>query len=94
MARYDPDTFYASEATSFDAACGLYWYAADHHGGQWSDLYALLSRSQYHPSPMEHGPRDDASMAVYQLLASGVLDPWDLELWIDAKYDADTDGDR
>ena len=43
---------------TFDLAQALYWYCADNHGGQWSDLYSILSQVSaiYKPGAMERGP--------------------------------------
>ena len=40
-----------------DMARGLYWYCADHHSGQASEEYRILSRLSeiYKPSPIESG---------------------------------------
>jgi hypothetical protein len=56
---------------AFDLAAGLYWFAVVHHGGQGSDLYAVLSRSQYNPAPFESGPYN-GSQIVYDLLSAEV----------------------
>lgn len=58
------------EYGAFDCAAAVHWYASDFHNGQWSDLYALLSASEYRPGPMENGPRD-AACCVYSELAHG-----------------------
>ena len=58
-------------SSAFDLAAGLYWFACFHHGGQGSDLYAVLSRSQYNPGPLENGPCD-GSQIVYDLLLAEV----------------------
>ena len=34
-----------------DAEVAIYWFASDWHGGQWSDLYSILSTSPYRPGP-------------------------------------------
>ena len=39
----------------FDICEAYYLYAADYHGGQWSDLYAVFGRLnniQFRPSPI------------------------------------------
>lgn len=48
---------------------GYYWWLIEHHNGQSSREYARLSRitGYYSPSPIAHGPRDEA-MYVYQRL--------------------------
>ncbi len=34
----------------FDTLAGIYTYAMDHHGGQWSRLYRLMSRIRFNAS--------------------------------------------
>ena len=34
-----------------DAEIAIYWFAGDYHGGQWSELYSILSTSPYRPGP-------------------------------------------
>ncbi len=50
-----------SDMDEFDREAAIYWFANDHHGGQWSNLYSALSMSPYHPGPLENGPRDEAA---------------------------------
>lgn len=52
----------------FDQEAGLYWYANDNHGGQWSNLYSALSVSPYTPGMRETRPRG-AARDVYDHLA-------------------------
>lgn len=43
----------------FDTLAGIYVYAADHHGGQWSRLYRLMSRINMRlPDSAWHAIRD------------------------------------
>ena len=35
---------------NYDTLAGIYTYAMDHHGGQWSRLYRLMSRIRFHAS--------------------------------------------
>ena len=39
-----------------DIECAIWWFCADNHGGQWSNLYAALCASPYQPGPCERGP--------------------------------------
>jgi len=55
----------------FDVAQGLYWFAAEHHGGQNSSLYSIMSAQlKYNPSPSENGPDSGDAQEVYDYLAS------------------------
>jgi hypothetical protein len=40
---------------AFDAEQAIYWFAADYHSGQWSNLYSVLSTSEYGPGMCETG---------------------------------------
>jgi hypothetical protein len=42
-------------ADEFDIEAAIYWFAADWHGGQWSNLYSALSTSPYRPGLSENG---------------------------------------
>ena len=35
---------------NFDMEAAIYWFAADFHEGQFSDLYKIVSTSNYNPS--------------------------------------------
>lgn len=39
-----------------DAYCAIYWFASDHHSGQASNLYSVLSTSPYRPGRLESEP--------------------------------------
>lgn len=60
--RYD-------EGSEFDFAQAMYWFAANYHDGQWSNLYSVLSTLGYRPGANENGP-EAGSMAeqMYQAL--------------------------
>lgn len=76
------------EATSFDAACALHWYCADHHDGQGSDLYRILSTLPYTPGPLERGPEGSfAAETLYLMLERGTLDATAVRDWIETAYD-------
>ena len=47
-----------AESNEFDMETAIYWFAHDYHGGQWSNLYSVLSTSEFKPSPLERGVRD------------------------------------
>lgn len=55
------------EGFEYDAEEAIYWFASDYHGGQWSNLYSVLSTSPFKPGSMSNGPEPD-SMAemMYQ----------------------------
>lgn len=53
---------FASEFDQFDREEAIYWYAAEWHGGQGSNLYAVLSASEFKPSRMARGPSDTAQI--------------------------------
>jgi hypothetical protein len=41
------------DADEFDREQAIYWFSADFHGGQWSELYAALCASPYRPGAIE-----------------------------------------
>jgi hypothetical protein len=47
------------EFDDFDKEEAMYWFAADCHGGQGSNLYSVLSTSEYTPGMASNGPSDD-----------------------------------
>jgi hypothetical protein len=49
---------YGAEADDFSVEEAIYWFASDYHGGQTSDLYSVLSTSEYKPSRLHHGIED------------------------------------
>lgn len=53
-----------TEADPSDVECALYWYANDWHGGIHSNLYSVLSMSDYRPGAIECGPEDDSIAAM------------------------------
>ena len=75
----------ATDGDSFPAARALYWYCADHHSGQTSALYSILSTLPYRPGAMERSP-DLYGMEtedwIYRELADGRMDPSDVLDWI------------
>jgi len=44
----------------FETEAAIYWFAADNHGGQGSNLYSALSLSRYSPGMTERRPRGEA----------------------------------
>lgn len=53
-----PECPWAEEALNdcFSEAEAIYWFAANYHGGQWTNLYEVLSQSKYKPGPLSNGP--------------------------------------
>lgn len=49
------------EANEFDMEEAIYWFAHDYHGGQWSNLYSVLSTSDYNPSRSHNSIKDTNS---------------------------------
>jgi hypothetical protein len=66
-----------NEDNYVDAAAGLYWFAVQNHGGQFSDLYSIQSQLGYSPGRSENGP-DDNAMPFYLALESREVSPRDL----------------
>lgn len=58
---------FRSEFDQFDVEEAIYWFAADWHGGQWSNLYSVLSTSEFRPGPLANGPDETAAM-IYEHL--------------------------
>ena len=61
------------EPNPFDIEGAAYWIAANYHDGQWSNLYAALSRSPFMPGPLCDGPDDGDERDIYDAL----------EAWLD-----------
>ena len=79
MSNYDPthaemeDFLYHNwdpkEITQFDVEEAIYWFAHDHHGGQTSNLYSVLSTSKFKPGAYNTGlPDDSISLDMYTRL--------------------------
>lgn len=47
--------FSGEDGFEIDFAIAVYWFSNDWHGGQWSNLYSVLSISEYRPGRMETG---------------------------------------
>lgn len=45
----------SEEYDEIDFEQAIYWFAADYHGGQTSNLYEALSQSPYKPGMLESG---------------------------------------
>jgi len=46
-----------------DVEVAMYWYAHDHHAGQASNLYSVLSTSPYSPGPMRNSVEGEGGLA-------------------------------
>jgi hypothetical protein len=59
------------EADDFDIEAAIYWLASDYHGGQTSDLYSILSTSEFKPGPSHSSVEDEGETAkmIYDMLA-------------------------
>jgi hypothetical protein len=58
---------------NFSAEEAIYWYAYDHHGGQNSNLYSVLSTTEYKPSPLLGSIEDitdEMTLTMYNTLVS------------------------
>ena len=42
----------------FEIEEAIYWFACNYHGGQWSNLYSVLSTSKYSPGAAAYGPSE------------------------------------
>ena len=59
-ADFDAEGNLHDAAVRFDAEAAMYWFAPDWHSGQDSNLYAVLSTSQYKPGASMHGVADES----------------------------------
>jgi hypothetical protein len=59
-------------ADEFEVEAAIYWFAADWHGGQSSNLYSALSTSRYRPGTLESCCPDEALDCYYVLMSSFV----------------------
>ena len=55
---------FGNEVDEFDIEAAIYWFASDYHSGQWSELYSILSTSEYRPGRMEIWVADAGEMAA------------------------------
>ena len=49
-----------SKDFEFDMEAAIYYFASDYHSGQWSDLYSILSTSEFMPSRMSRGIKSES----------------------------------
>lgn len=52
----------------FDYESAIYWFANDHHSGQWSNLYAALCASPYNPGRAQCGVEEGGAEFCYAAL--------------------------
>jgi hypothetical protein len=54
----------------FDIEAAIYWLASDYHRGQDSELYSILSTSEFKPGPTHSSVEDEGEIAkeIYDLL--------------------------
>lgn len=55
---------FANECEDFDREEAIYWFANDWHGGQDSNLYSVLSTSEYDPGPLSTGCDEESMSAL------------------------------
>lgn len=62
---------FGDEPDEFDTEEAIYWFAYQWHGGQASNLYSVLSTSEFNPGPIATGPEPDsmAEMLLDSLVA-------------------------
>lgn len=60
----------SSNDFDFDSEAAIYWFSSDYHKGQASDLYSILSTSQYNPSRLANNINDEQEsiQELYQAL--------------------------
>ena len=58
----------------FDVESAIYWFANHYHEGQWSDLYSILSTSDYRPGRDHSGPENDGE--VTKMLYDALVDKY------------------
>lgn len=61
---------FGGEFDLFSAEAAIWWFASDHHEGQTSPLYGVLSMSEYSPSILCNniGGEDDSVQGMYEEL--------------------------
>jgi hypothetical protein len=61
-------SYFPNEAVDeLDRESAIYWFANHYHSGHGSNLYSILSTSDYHPSPLEYEPKGVGAL-IYQTL--------------------------
>jgi hypothetical protein len=62
------------DGDEFSREAAIYWYASDHHTGQWSPLYAVLSQSEFRPGPSHRSIEDEDEEAV--MMYDALVQKW------------------
>jgi hypothetical protein len=66
-----------SDAEEWNREQAIYWFASDHHSGQWSNLYAALCATEYQPSVIERCPDgEDCYQALVAAFTHGTSRTW------------------
>lgn len=75
MLAFLTEGFGGDPELDFDKEAAIYWFAADHHGGQSSELYEVLSTSEFSPGICHHNVGDEGNMAweMYTILEDSGL---------------------
>ncbi len=62
--------FTEGQVDDFDIHEAIYWFAADYHGGQGSDLYEALSCSPFQPGRYDNEPNSEDAQQLYGALVA------------------------
>jgi hypothetical protein len=65
---------YIASEDDFDIEEAIYWFSADYHGGQWSNLYSALSTSEFRPGMNARRPYAFAK-DLYNMLVDEYANP-------------------
>ena len=49
-----------------DVEEAIYWWCADHHSGQASEAYSILSTSHFRPGMSQNGPTSSDGILIYE----------------------------
>lgn len=52
------------DSNVFSLLAAAYWFYSDHHRGQWSDEYRIMSMIDYRPGLAESGPEEGSVDAM------------------------------
>lgn len=68
MIEFLKSQFSPNDQYDWAAEEAIYWFANHWHGGQWSNLYSVLSTSPFKPSPLANGIEDELTLLMYESL--------------------------